>query len=84
MNSPDSFTEMYAWIGEDEFGSGIVGLKQGLTPAGMIPLAAMAHHLNRLTKLKPIMEVQASQYGKKIYLCRFSMIEIVTTTEAGE
>ena len=32
--------ELYAWVGEDEFGSGEIGLKQGLVPAGMIPLVA--------------------------------------------
>lgn len=29
---------LYAWVGEDELGSGEVGLKQALVPAGFIAL----------------------------------------------
>lgn len=36
---------IYAWVGEDEYGSGKVGIKQGMVPAGIIPLAAMDYHL---------------------------------------
>ena len=75
---------MYAWIGEDELGSGIVGLKQGLTPAGMIPLAAMAHHLDRMAKMLPAMEAQAARSGKKIRLYKLTAIEIAAQTKAGE
>jgi hypothetical protein len=74
---------MYAWIGEDEYGSGVVGLKQGLTPAGMIPLAAMGYHLDRLAKLMPAMEAQAKASGKKIRLCKFVMVETAAETKAG-
>jgi hypothetical protein len=31
---------LYAWLGEDEHGSGVVGIKQALVPAGYIPLVA--------------------------------------------
>jgi len=74
---------LYAWVGEDEFGSGRVGLKQGLTPAGMIPLAAMDYHLDRLAKLMPALEAQARQSGKKIRLCKFVMVEVAAETKAG-
>ncbi len=33
--------DLFAWVGEDEFGSGEIGLKQGLVPAGCIPLVAV-------------------------------------------
>jgi hypothetical protein len=75
---------IYAWIGEDEHGSGRVGLKQGLTPAGIIPLAAMDYHLDRLAKLAPAMEEQARRFGKKIRLCRFECVEVAAETKAGE
>jgi hypothetical protein len=75
---------MYAWIGEDEFGSGVVGLKAGITPSGWIPLAAMGHHLDRLAKLVPQMEAIAAQYGKRRYLCKFTCTEIACETKAGE
>jgi hypothetical protein len=84
MSDISKETAIYAWIGEDELGSGVVGLKQGLTPAGMVPLVAMAHHLNRLTMLAPAMEAQAELYGKRIRLCRFVVTEIVQETKAGE
>jgi hypothetical protein len=74
---------MYAWVGEDELGSGVVGLKQAMVPAGMVPLAAMGHHLDRLTKLAPAMELQARQYGKKIRLVKFEAVEVVDETKAG-
>jgi hypothetical protein len=76
--------EIYAWLGEDENGSGKVGIKQGLTPAGMIPLAAMSYHLDRLAKLAPAMEQQAARYGKKIRLYKFVAVEIAAETKAGE
>jgi hypothetical protein len=75
---------MYAWIGEDELGSGIIGLKQGLMPAGMIPLAAMDHHLDRLTNIKPSLERQAAASGKKVRLYRFVSQEVVDETEEGD
>jgi len=75
---------IYAWVGEDEFGSGKVGIKQGLTPAGMIPLAAMSYHLDRLAKLKPAMEAQAAASGKKIRLCKFVVVEVAAETKAGK
>jgi hypothetical protein len=75
---------MYAWVGEDELGSGRIGLKQAMVPAGMIPLAAMDYHLDRLDKLKPVMEAQAAASGKRIYLVRFQMTAIAMQTEGGE
>jgi hypothetical protein len=75
---------MYAWVGEDECGSGVVGLKQCLVPAGMVPLAAMEHHLDRLTGLQRQMELQASMYGKKIRLYRFEATEFIAETAGGK
>jgi len=81
----DEPVSIYAWVGEDELGSGKVGIKQGLTPAGMIiPLAVISYHLDRLAKLKPQMEAQAAKHGKKIRLCRFVMVEVAAETKAGE
>jgi hypothetical protein len=75
---------MYAWVGEDDTGdSGVVGLKQGSTPAGMIPLAAMGHHLDRLAKLKTQMEALARLTGKKRYLVKFIGVEIASETLSG-
>jgi hypothetical protein len=74
---------LYAWIGEDENGSGRIGIKQGLVPAGYIPLAAMDYDLHKLERLREMMELQASGYGKKIRLVRYVFAEVVAETEAG-
>lgn len=75
---------IYAWIGKDEQGSGRIGLKQGLTPAGMIPLVAADYHLDRMAKLAPQMELQARLSGKKIRLYKFTITEeIAAETESG-
>jgi hypothetical protein len=75
---------IYAWVGEDELGSGRVGIKQGVVPAGIIPLAAMEFDLFKLERLKVQMECQAAASGMKIRLVKFVATEIVTETEAGE
>lgn len=75
---------IYAWVGEDELGSGRIGIKQALCPAGYVPLAAMDYDLEKLKRLKPGLEAQASLYGKKIRLCRFDLVDIVDATEAGD
>jgi hypothetical protein len=74
---------LYAWVGEDEYGSGRVGLKQGIVPAGIIPLVAMDYHLAKMANLLPQMEEQAALHGKKIRLCRFVAVEICAETKAG-
>ena len=75
---------LYAWIGEDELGSGRVGIKQAMVPAGMVPLVAMDYHLDRLAKLLPAMERQAKTHGKKIRLVKFVITEeVAAETKAG-
>ncbi|HEY1897028.1 MAG TPA: hypothetical protein VGG62_12175 [Terracidiphilus sp.] len=74
---------LYAWVGEDEHGSGEIGIKQGLVPAGYIPLASMDYDLHKLEGLRKAMEAQALIYGKKIRLVRFAFAEIIAETRAG-
>jgi hypothetical protein len=75
--------ELFAWVGEDERGSGTVGLKQGIVPAGLVPLVAIKSHEHKMRALKRQLETQAKNSGKRIYLCRFTFVEIVDSTEAG-
>jgi hypothetical protein len=76
--------KIYAWIGEDELGSGKVGLKQALVPAGLIPIVGMDYHFDKIRKLYPQMEEQAAKYGRKIYLCEFEFTgRVVMKTESG-
>ena len=77
---------LYAWVGEDEFGSGRIGLKQGLVPAGYIPLVTMDYDRHKIDRapLRAAMETQARKYGKKIRLVKFVFAEIVAETTAGQ
>lgn len=77
MDSPDIF----AWIGEDENGEGWVGLKQALTPAGMVPLAAVERHRAKMERMLPALQQQARQYGKTIRLVRYVAVEDVMVVE---
>lgn len=74
--------ELYAWIGEDELGSGEIGLKQGTVPAGCIPLVAVDPL--KMVRLRGQMEQQARVYGKRIRLCRFSFVEVLIETVNGK
>lgn len=69
--------EVLAWVGEDELGSGKVGMKQIMTPKGVSALAAIApgewlkHEVVQNT-----MQHQANAYGKTIYLCKFQIVGV--------
>lgn len=78
--------ELYAWVGEDELGSGEIGLKQGVVPAGIIPMVSISRE--KLEKYWNQAEEQAAEQGpyrgKRIHLCRFKLAEIIKGTEKGE
>jgi hypothetical protein len=74
--------ELYGWLGEDELGSGEVGLKQGLVPAGYIPLVAVS--LMKMLPLAEQLDDQAAASGNRIYLCRFTFAEALMATKKGE
>jgi len=78
--------ELYAWVGEDERGSGEVGLKQGATPCGLIPLVATS--LEKLDDPGLIEQIQkqVNNFGKPIQLCRFHLagVELIVTPESGK
>jgi hypothetical protein len=66
---------IYAWIGEDELGSGVVGIKQGLTPAGLIPLVSVDRAKLEQKYIKDQLTEQAKKYGKPITLGKFELTE---------
>lgn len=78
---PMEHLELFAWIGEDEYGSGEIGLKQCLVPAGLVPMAAIRQE--KMEKYWESAEAQARTYGKRIYLVRFQAVEVLRQTEAG-
>jgi hypothetical protein len=76
--------ELFAWVGEDEYGSGEIGLKQAVVPAGMIPIVAVRRDKVSRPGIVEQMEAIARTYRKKRYLIRFTVAEVIDQTEAGE
>jgi hypothetical protein len=70
--------KLYAWMGEDEFGSGEIGLKQGRVPAGLIPMVSLDK--TKLDKYWSQAEAQARHYHKTICLVRFKFADVVRCT----
>lgn len=68
---------IYAWVGEDEFGSGEVGIKQGLVPAGFIPLVSTIQDKLRKHGLPELLMEQSKMYGKTIRLVKYVPVEVV-------
>jgi hypothetical protein len=75
--------DIYAWIGEDELGSGRVGIKIGAVAAGLIPLAAMGYDFAKMARLAPQMQAQADAFGKTIRLARFTFAGDAIVVEPG-
>lgn len=69
--------ELFAWVGEDELGSGEVGLKQGLTPAGMIALVATKQEKMTQDYLVTQLRAQVARWGKPITLVRYQAVGAV-------
>lgn len=76
-------SELYAWMGEDELGSGEFGIKQALVPAGMIPLVATQRKKLDQPYLNEALALQSKQSDKRIYLVRFTAINIVKIAGEG-
>lgn len=73
---------IYAFIGEDERGSGVVGIKIIRAANGHLTAAAVAdHHLDRLVERLPDMQTQANMFGKTIRLVKFEAVEDVVVLE---
>ena len=85
-NTPDNVktTALYAWVGEDEMGSGQIGLKQGVVPAGIIPLVAVDGRKMDRDFILAQLQQQANIYGKTIRLCKFEFTEELITLNPGK
>jgi hypothetical protein len=84
--STDNSPDLLAWIGEDEFGSGKIGIKQAVVPAGYIPLAALQTDQEKITRdlILAALQAQANVFGKTIRLVRYRAIEdVITLTPKG-
>lgn len=69
--------QLWAWMGEDEYGSGDVGLKQADTPAGLIPLAAVAREKIDRTYLIAQLQEQVDHFQKTIVLVECAVVKVV-------
>lgn len=69
------YFEVYAWIGENEFGAGELGLKQGLAPSGLVPLVAVQRHKIDQAYLRDQLRDQVKAYGKPVRLVRLVWAE---------
>jgi hypothetical protein len=73
----------WAWVGEDDgpVRSGEIGLKQGRTPAGMIPLAAVTPGKMHQGYIRDQMRFLVQHTGVKRYLVRFRVEAIEEVIE---
>jgi hypothetical protein len=78
-DKPLDDVRLYAWVGEDECGSGKIGLKQAIVPAGVIPIVAV--DLEKVDRgfIVDQMQRQVDEYGKTIYLVEYGPVRIVKT-----
>lgn len=75
--------ELLAWIGEDELGSGEIGIKGALTPVGFIPIVMTGDKLDKMTQKAVVSQLRqiVRIYGKTIRLCRFTYVEELMTLD---
>jgi hypothetical protein len=62
---------LFAWIGEDEYGSGEIGLKQAVTGAGIVPLVATTREKVTRGGIVSQLQAQADRHNKTIRLVRY-------------
>ena len=71
----EAYPDLLAWVGEDELGSGKIGIKQAVVPAGVVPMVAVADHRDRMDRVQSQLQAQSDQYGKTIRLVRYVAVE---------
>lgn len=79
---------LWAWVGQDdgpEPRTGELGLKQGIVPAGYIPLVAVKQEKITTDHIKRQMEALAQSTGVRRYLVRFKVeaVEEVIEPSSG-
>jgi hypothetical protein len=73
--------ELYAWVGEDEHGSGVIGIKQAICPAGTIPIVSVSKEKAEQPYLLDQMHRMVNEYGKPRHLVKFVFQKIERTIE---
>lgn len=74
--------ELFAYIGEDEFGSGVVGIKHAFVPSGLCPMVCTATHRAKLERegVRKQVVAQAKLSGMPIRFVRYVPVEEVWIT----
>lgn len=67
--------ELYAWVGMDELGSGEIGIKSAIVPAGCIPIVATQREKIDTPRIRAQMDAMGKEYGTRISLCQFKYSE---------
>lgn len=80
----DKNPDIWAWVGEDEYGTGNVGLKQARGPGGITALAAVDPQKLDVSPLREGLQEQANLYGKRIRLVRYVAVEEIVSLEPEE
>lgn len=81
---PRDHRVLYAYIGPDQFGSGVIGLKQARVPAGMIPLVAMEREKIDRPEVIEQLQCMVDAYLEPIALVRYELVEeLFTLTPPG-
>jgi hypothetical protein len=72
ITKPEDMT-LWAWVGDDDGpeGDGGLGIKQGVVPAGVIPMVACRKEKMTQAYIVAQMNKFTKQLGKKRYLARF-------------
>lgn len=76
-------TQLFGFVGEDELGSGEVGIKKALCPAGYIPMVAIKREKMDDPVILAQLKLQNKRYGKTIYLVRYQAVEILKVISKG-
>jgi len=66
---------LYAWLGEDELGSGEIGIKRGRVPAGDIPLVAVDEE--KMGNLSEQLDAMGKHFNRRISLCKFKFDGVI-------
>ena len=68
--------EAYAWVGEDERGSGELGIKNAVVPAGNIPIVAIERDKIDQPYIVRQLQAQSDKYGKTIYFVKLKFEQV--------
>lgn len=75
---------LYAWMGKDELGSGEIGIKGAVVPAGYIPIVAVNESKVNRDEIANQLNIMGKQYGTRISLCRFKFDEVIREVGSDE